>query len=52
MIKKIDTWIDQQGKKIARATRYNTIKREYEKKGYKKIFELNNRFPDFANWWL
>lgn len=49
MIKIITEWVGANGKKVARATRYNTIKRGFDQKGYKKIYELNNKFPDFAN---
>lgn len=51
MIKEIGEWVGTNGKKLARATRYNTIKRAYESKGYKAIFEQNSKYEEFANWW-
>lgn len=51
MLRKINDWTDQAGKKIARATRHNTIKNNYIKKGYGLIYDQNRKYEEFANWW-
>ena len=49
MVKNIDNWFWEDGKKVARKTRFQTIKKNSEK--YKKIYLQNRQFPDFASWW-
>lgn len=53
MIKKMLTWEDESGKLICKVTkrgsRFETIKKKYDP--YKKIYEQNSQYEDFANWW-
>jgi DNA polymerase-3 subunit alpha len=51
MIKKMNEWVGEDGKKVARATRYNTIKNNCIKKGYSAIHKQNSQYEDFASWW-
>lgn len=48
MVKEISDWTNDDGKKVARKTRFNTIKKKYEP--YKQIFLANNEYPEFASW--
>ncbi len=51
MIKNINEW-SIEDKKVARASRYNTIKKTYEKNGYKQIYEKNSEYEDFASYMM
>lgn len=48
MVVNILEW-ETDGKKVARKTRLNTIKKNHAR--YKEIYTLNKNFPEFANWW-
>ena len=41
--------LDERGKPLMKATRFQTIKKRYE--GYKEIYELNRRNERLANFW-
>ena len=46
MVKNIFEWKDDNGKRVARSTRLNTIKKNYDK--YKQIYLANSKSPRFA----
>jgi DNA polymerase III alpha subunit len=47
MVKGILEWTDDNGKKVARATRLDTIKKKYQK--YKEIYLQNSQYEQFCN---
>lgn len=48
MVKNIDSWVGENGKKVARSTRLNTIKKKCVR--YKEIYAQNREHPTFASW--
>ena len=50
IIKLLKDEVNEKGKPVIRSSRFDTIKRKTEDKGYKKIYILNSRSESFANW--
>jgi DNA polymerase III alpha subunit len=48
VIKSLNTFTDDKGKPVIKDSRMETIKRKYEP--YKKIYLLNSKSEEFANW--
>ena len=49
IVKKLKSFKDDKGKEIIKESRYDTIKRKSA--DYAKIYSLNNKSQDFANWY-
>lgn len=49
LLKDLTTKMDEKGKPFVKPSRLETIKKKYEP--YKKIYELNSRNEEFANWY-
>ena len=50
LIKNIIEWTDSLGKKVARKTRLNTLRKDTLK--YQEIYKLNSQYEQLCNWWF